>query len=179
MVFGLFPTLQPLLVFGVFSTLQPLLVFRVFFHPLATSGVRSFFPPFSHFWCRSIFSTIRRALNSSHSLVSKGRVFQSLVWQIFCSKFLECPHSSISGMLVWSENADLDRSWHPPPPAPDNSDLDRSWHFGLSWCGPSPTSPKHSDLNRSWHFGLSWYGPHTPHPHPQNIQIWTDFGTLG
>ena len=104
-----------------------------------------------------------------------------------CSKFLECPHSSVSGMLVWN---------HPRPPPPHHKwNLGRSWHFefelvwsttplpkmkiwavlgtlSLSWSGlsPPPTSLKMKIwevleiLGRSWHFEfeLVWSTPPPP-----------------
>ena len=41
--------------------------------------------------------------------------WQSMAWQNLCSKFLDCLHSSISGMLVWASPL-------PPPP--------RKYRFG-------------------------------------------------
>ena len=80
------------------------------------------------------------------------KAFQSMAWQNLCSKFLECPVSTISRMLVWTNT----------PPPTQNADLNRSWHFGLSWSGPPPNhTPKSVDLDWFWHFGLSWSGP--PH----------------
>ena len=64
----------------------------------------------------------------------------------FGSKFLECPYSSISGMLVWII---------PPPP---HENLGRSWHFEfeLVWSTPPPPKMKiWADLGT---LSLSWSG---------------------
>ena len=70
------------------------------------------------------------------------------VGRIFGSKFLECPHSSISGMLVWSTT-----------PSPPKENLGRSWHFGLELVWSTP--PSNENMGRSWHFGLElvWSTP--------------------
>ena len=44
------------------------------------------------------------------------------VTRIFGLKVLECPHSSISGVLVWST-----------APSPPNENLDRTCHFGFGF----------------------------------------------
>ena len=86
----------------------------------------------------------------------------------FGSKFLECPHSSISGMLVWSTT-------HSPPP-PLTPTKKNIWAdlgtLSLSWSGVPPLPPKMkiwADLGT-----LSWSGLHPP---PKMI-IWADLGTL-
>ena len=48
------------------------------------------------------------------------------VTRIFGSKFLECPHFSISGILVWSTP-------FPPPPFPVELTGRRLVHFLLNW----------------------------------------------
>ena len=76
------------------------------------------------------------------------------VARIFGSKFLECPHSSFSGMLVWST---------PPPKMNIWADL------GTLDLSSTPLYT-HTNLNlgRSWHFGfeLVWS---TPFPLPENL----------
>ena len=141
----------------------------------ATSGLRSFFPPFSHFWCSEFFSTIRRALNSSHLLVAKHVVCERL--------------SVMQGLQEYGlGNILLKIPWVPPRKYFRNVGLDRKCRFGqilaqtpptppriiqiltdlgtLGWVDEDhpPTSPKHSDLDRSWHFGLSWCGPSPSSP---------------
>ena len=61
------------------------------------------------------------------------------VTRIFSSKFLACPHSSISGMWsgvrppikIWSalSTLDLSLSGVPPPPTYQNENLVRTCHF--------------------------------------------------
>ena len=69
----------------------------------------------------------------------------SRVWQIFCSKFLECPYSSIWGMLVWST---------PPHGNLVRTSLALYFGFELAWSTPLP---------QKWKFGqdlalLIWVG---------------------
>ena len=124
---------------------------------------------------RSMWETICEAMASSSGMN-------------LCSKFFECPHSSISGMLVWNH----------PSPSTTNENLSRSWHFefelvwsttplpkmkiwavlgtlSLSWSGlsPSPHLTQNENLGSSWNFGqiltlwvwVSLEYPPSPHTH--------------
>ena len=73
------------------------------------------------------------------------------VTRIFGSKFLECPHSSILGMLVWSTPV-LPNAPNPPP-------IMKIW-------------PGLDTLD------LSWFGVPPPLPPPLKMKIWPDLGTL-
>ena len=114
-------------------------------------------------------------LVSTHVVCERLSVMQGLPqygMANLCSKFLECPYSSISGMLVWTTTlpqkkkiwADLgtlDLSWSRAAPTP-NEKLGRSWHFGfeLVWSTPLPPKMKiWADLGTLY---LSWSGVPPP-----------------
>ena len=78
------------------------------------------------------------------------------VTKIFGSKILECPHSSISGMLVWSTP--------PPPPMKIWSGLG-TWD--LSWYGVPPC--KNENLTRLRDFGFEFVSSKPPSPPPKDL----------
>ena len=125
-------------------------------------------------------------LVSTHVVCERLSVMQGLPqygMANLCSKFLECPYSSISGMLVWTTTlpqkkkiwADLgtlDLSWSRAAPTP-NEKLGRSWHFGfeLVWSTPLPPKMKiWADLGTLY---LSWFGVPPP-PKNENLaaSVW-------
>ena len=94
------------------------------------------FVRFINLHIRSIWETICDALHIP-------------VARIFGSKFLECLHSSIAGMLVWTPPS-------PPPPLKCRFRQILALWVELVWTTTTPY----------------------PLPPPQ-MQIWTDLGTLG
>ena len=117
-----------------------------------------------------VFSTVLKKLFSLHIRSMWETICDALhipVARILGSKFLECPHSSISGMLVWNTTT-------LSPPHPKMQIWTDLGTLGWVRLDPTPGMQIWTDLGT-----LGWVGLDHPPPLPLKMQIWTDLGTLG